>query len=65
VTRPTTRRIALLGVALIMLVFVTAASAKPRHPIPPTDRGGIAGIGSATPNHIRPTDRGGMHGIGK
>jgi len=64
VTRTPTRPSALLGVALITLVFATAATAKPRPPSSPNDRGGIHGGGAPATkaNHDSPNDRGGIHG---
>jgi len=67
VTRTPTGRSALLCVALIMLVSVTAATAAPRNPTRPNDRGGALGVGvtATTGDHVRPNDRAAIHGAGK
>jgi hypothetical protein len=65
VTRTPTGRSALLGVALIMLAYVSAATAAPPNPTRPNDRGGILGVGvsAGTAIHVRPNDRGGILGV--
>jgi hypothetical protein len=60
VTRTPTGRSALLGVALIMLVSVTAAIAAPRNPTRPNDRGGALGVGAT----VATVTRGGILGVG-
>jgi hypothetical protein len=60
VTRTPTGRSALLGVALIMLAYVSAATAAPPNPTRPNDRGGTLGVGATAAT----ATRGGILGVG-